>query len=170
MHPQTTAEQPHNLSLSITRVSPKLSSRRLMRRRPSGQKRVSRNSSVKGPVPTASSKIFFGHVLSAAPFNASDVRCARIRGGPIYAGVPDYQPHAIDFSEFRGEPGENECQRYLVSVVVRWRLRKCEKRITLSWRRDVTHERPDRGLSATRLVSLKLVTRRSVVETFTQKW
>ena len=57
-----------------------------------------------------------------------------------------------------------------VSVAVRWRFRKCARRIVLSWRRDVTRGRPDRGRSAKCPVSLKPLTRRSIVETLTPKW
>ena len=56
-----------------------------------------------------------------------------------------------------------------VSVAVRWRFRKCARRIVLSWRRDVTRGCPDRGWSAKCPVSLKRLTRRSIVETF-PKW
>ena len=56
-----------------------------------------------------------------------------------------------------------------VSVAVRW-FRKCARRIVLSWRRDVTRGRPDRGRSAKCPVSLKRLTRRSIVETLTPKW
>ena len=44
------------------------------------------------------------------------------------------------------------------------------RRIVLSWRRDVTRGRPDRGRSAKCPVSLKRLTRRSIVETLTPKW
>ena len=57
-----------------------------------------------------------------------------------------------------------------VSVAVRWRFRKCARRIVLSWRRDVPRGRPDRGRSAKCPVSLKRLTRRSIVETLTPKW
>ena len=56
-----------------------------------------------------------------------------------------------------------------VSVAVRWRLRRWARRMALSWRCDVTRGRPDRGRSATRPVSLRRRTRRSVVETCTPK-
>ena len=52
-----------------------------------------------------------------------------------------------------------------VSVAVRWRFRKCASRIVLSWR-----GRPDRGRSAKCPVSLKRLTRRSIVETLIPKW
>ena len=57
-----------------------------------------------------------------------------------------------------------------VSVAVRWRFRKCVRRIVLSWRRDVTRGRPDSGRSAKCPVSLKPLTRRSIVEMLTPKW
>ena len=57
-----------------------------------------------------------------------------------------------------------------VSVAVRWRFRKCARRIVLSWRRDVTLGRPDPGQSAKCPVSLKRLTRCSIVETLTPKW
>ena len=57
-----------------------------------------------------------------------------------------------------------------VSVAVRWRFRKCARRIVLSWRRDVTRGRPDRGRSAKCPVSLNCLKRRSIVETLTPKW
>ena len=57
-----------------------------------------------------------------------------------------------------------------VSVAVRWRFRKCARRIVLSCRRNVTRGRPDRGRSAKCPVSLKRLTRRSIVETLTPKW
>ena len=57
-----------------------------------------------------------------------------------------------------------------VSVAVRWRFRKCARRIVLSWRRDVTRGCPDRGRSAKCPVSLKRLKRRSIVGTLTPKW
>ena len=48
-----------------------------------------------------------------------------------------------------------------VSVAVRWRFHKCATRIVLSWRRDVTRGRPDRGWSAKCPVSLKRLTRQA---------
>ena len=83
------------------------------------------------------------------------------------------QSHAIDFQQ----SSENFFLRLCVptvlravSVAVRWRFRKCTRRIVLSWHRDVTRGRPDRGRSAKCPVSLKRLTRRSIVETLTPKW
>ena len=50
-----------------------------------------------------------------------------------------------------------------VSVAVRQRFRIYARRIVLSWRRDVTRGRPDRGRSAKCPVSLKRLTRRSLL-------
>ena len=63
-----------------------------------------------------------------------------------------------------------------VSVAVRWPFRKCARWIVLSclsclsWRRDIARGRPDRGRPAKCPVSLKRLTRRSIVETLTPKW
>ena len=98
---QTTAEPPQNLSLSTTK-----------RRRsfPHDVHTTSVNATstvwakksetvliIQRICPHDSSKIFFGHLLSTTPYNASDVRADQYT-----VGVPEKQPDSIDLSEFRG--------------------------------------------------------------------
>jgi hypothetical protein len=80
--PQTITEPPPNISLSRTQASAKRSPRRrYTRRRPSGRKRVNRDSSVK----KTRLHCLIGNCLGPCTTNQAirRVRCARVRGKPM---------------------------------------------------------------------------------------
>ena len=171
MPPQTITEPPPNRSRSTTQASTKRSPRRrYTRRRPSARWRVNLDSSVK----RTRLHCLIGNSLGACAVNHAIRRNLRawVRGRPTYGRRARRPISRNRLPTVFGEICRLCVPTVLraVSVAVRWRFRKCARRIVLSWRRDVTRGRPDRGRSAKCPVSLKRLTRRSIVETLTPKW
>ena len=168
--PHTITDPPPYLSLSKSQASANRSPRRrYRRRRPSARKRVNRDSSMK----KTRLHCLIGKRLGACAVTQAirRARRARLSGKPTFG---------------RRARRPNSRNRFLtvfgwirrlwlptvftaVSMALRWRLRRWARRMALSWRCDVTRGRPDRGRSATSLVSLRRRTRRSMVETCTPK-
>ena len=61
------------------------------------------DSSEKGPICTALSEIFWGHVLPAMPYEACNMPES---GADRHTDIePEYESLIIDFSQFQGERG-----------------------------------------------------------------
>ena len=100
MPPETITEPPSQIYSSDVSVGEAFPMTSVDQRQPPGRKQSETNSSVKGPVSTASMEIFLRPVSSTTQYNADNV--PNSKADRHTDGVPEYQPRSIDFARFRG--------------------------------------------------------------------
>ena len=121
-----------------------------MRRRPSGRKK-SETGLVSKKDPSQLPRRKFSLDMCCQPRHTMQAMCPESGADRHTAGVPEYQPHATDFSEFRGGRGDMSTNGSLGSFG--------GSELTIAQVRETNSP-----------VSFKCVTIRSVVDTFIQKF